>query len=232
MKKLKIVLFDIDSTLLKDGGAATVAFDTAFFEMFGLAPARVDKHGKTDPDISREIALATIGRSLSESEEAQLRMRYCELFPDFLEKSEGFSTLNGAIELCSRLSQVHSFVCGLQTGNLEVCAWLKLKKANLDTFFHFGGFGSDASERPALVKVGIERGLIHAGVSAGDADIIVIGDSTLDIMAGNRNGAFTIGVATGKDGIDDLAAVHAAAVVSDLTKASGIYEILMKPFFS
>jgi phosphoglycolate phosphatase-like HAD superfamily hydrolase len=51
-------------------------------------------------------------------------------------------------------------------------------------------------------------------------------------MAGNRNKAFTIGVATGKDSREELAAAHAAAVVSDLTKASGIHEILMQPFFS
>jgi phosphoglycolate phosphatase len=232
MKKTKLLLFDIDSTLLKDGGAATDAFDVAFHEMFSLLPARVDKHGKTDPAIAQEISLATIGRVLTEREDRRLHDRYCELYPEFLEKSGEFCIMEGAVELCLQLSSASSFLCGLQTGNLEVSAWAKLTKAKLNAFFHFGGFGSDSSNRAALVKIGIERGLAYGCMSASDADVIVIGDSTLDIQAGIRNNAYTIGVTTGKDSADDLKAAHANAIVTDLTKASGIYEILLHDYFA
>ena len=225
---MKLVLFDIDSTLLKDGGAASAAFDTAFRELFDREPARVDKHGKTDPAISRETAMATIGRELTENEATRLHARYCELFPGFLEKSQPFCVMNGAIELCTRLSSDPSFCLGLQTGNFEISARAKLSKARLNSYFRFGGFGSDSSDRAMLVKIGIDRGFALAGTDAKSVEVFVIGDSLLDVIAGNLNDAFTIGVTTGKDSALDLVAAKADAVVADLTESSGIYEIFAR----
>ena len=223
---MKLVLFDIDSTLLKDGGAAHAAFNTAFIELFGSEPAGVDKHGKTDPAIAQETAMATIGRELTEAEAGRLYSRYCELFQDFLEKSKAFYIMNGALELCKRLSSDPSFLLGLQTGNFEINARAKLLKAGLNTYFHFGGFASDSPDRTQLVKIGIDRGFAILGPAVHDAGVFVIGDSLQDVIAGNANNAFTIGVTTGKDSADDFVAANADAIVADLTEASGIYELL------
>ena len=59
---MNMILFDIDSTLLKDGGASNASFSRAFKEMFSVDPVSIDKHGKTDPAIARETAMATLGR--------------------------------------------------------------------------------------------------------------------------------------------------------------------------
>ncbi len=232
MSRKKIILFDIDSTLLKDGGALSAAFETAFMEMFSLMPLRVDKHGQTDPNIIRKTSRITLKRDLTHSEDARLRARYCELYPEYLEKTRAFSLLEGARELCSTLGSDPACCLGLQTGNLEPCAWIKLKKANLDPFFLFGGFGSDHANRTLVVKTAIERGAALAGVEAGEAQVFVIGDSIHDIAAGNRNNAFTIGVATGKDSPRDLSAAKADAVVPDLSASSGIFKLLSGGVYS
>ncbi len=224
---MKLILFDIDSTLLTDGGAATAAFNLAFREIFGVEPVSVDKHGKTDPNILAETAMSTVGREPTETEYGRLQTRYCELFPEFLEKTSAFSLMNGARKLCARLSLAPSCCLGLQTGNFEPCARVKMQKAGLCSFFRFGGFGSDCADRARLVRIAIERGIVTANTTHFDATVIVIGDSTHDIIAGNHNNAFTIGVTTGKDCRNDLFAAKAATVVSDLTESSGIYEILL-----
>lgn len=219
-----LLLFDIDGTLLRDGGAAGRAYNQAFMEQFSVPPAHVDKHGKTDPVISREIALATLGRELTSNETKRMNARYCKLFPGYLEESESFFVYPGVVDLCIRLSGNPSYCLGIQTGNLESTASVKLRKAGLDTFFRFGGYGSDSADRTVLIQMAVERGRAITGWSGGG--VIVIGDSPHDILAGRAEGAFTIGVTTGKTAAPDLAAAGADAVVEDLTEASGIGEIL------
>ena len=223
---MKMILFDIDSTLLKDGGASGISFDRAFKEMFSVKPVSIDKHGMTDDVVVRETALATIGRDLTSAEVSSLQARYVELVPECLKKSHSFNVLKGAEALCKKLSLAPNVLLGIQTGNLEPCAWAKLRRAQLDTFFKFGGFGSDSADRTELVRIAIERGCAVAKMPIDKIKIIVIGDSTKDILAGNNNGAFTIGVATGKDSAGDFASAGASANVADLTEASGIYTIL------
>jgi phosphoglycolate phosphatase-like HAD superfamily hydrolase len=223
---MKMVLFDIDSTLLKDAGASNASFCRAFKEMFSVEPISIDKHGKTDPAIARETAMATIGRDLTPAEGSHLHARYAELLPDYLEKSGSFSVLKGAIELCTWIYSNPEYLPGIQTGNLEACAWSKLKRAKLDVFFSFGGFGSDSSDRTQLVRIAIERGRAKANNFLGEIKVFLIGDSCKDIVAGNDNGAFTIGVTTGKDRESDFVAAGASAIVRDLTAESGIYDIL------
>ncbi len=220
---MRLVLFDIDSTLLIDGGAAGRAYNHAFKELFGILPAAVEKHGKTDPNITREIAQATFGRDLAPDEEKRLHCRYCELFPAYLETSGSFLVLQGAFELCAELNGNPSFALGIQTGNFEPCADVKLRRARLESFFRFGGFGSDASDRTILVRKAIERGKAVAGYDCRNNDVVVIGDSPHDILAGKCNGAFTIGVTTGRSTALELTAAGADAVIPDL---SGIQEIL------
>jgi phosphoglycolate phosphatase len=223
---IRLVLFDIDSTLLIDGGAAGRAYDHAFKELFDILPAAVDKHGKTDPNITREIARATFGRELEPDEEKRLHSRYCELFPAYLETSGSFRVLRGAWELCAELNGNPSFALGIQTGNIEPCADVKLRRARLDSFFRFGGFGSDAADRTILVSKAIERGKAVTGYDCRKNDVIVIGDSPHDIIAGKCNGAFTIGVTTGKSTAVELAAAGANAVIPDLSETSVLREIL------
>ena len=220
------MLFDIDSTLLRDGGAAGTAFNRAFLEQFGKPPAHTDKYGKTDPVIAQEIAVATLGRVLEPSEVAFLHKRYSELLPDCLYRSDGFAVYPGAAELVSALERDGSFTLGIQTGNLEPCARAKLHRAGMDRHFKFGGFGSDSPDRARLVAVAVERGRAFAGWKNTHGKVLLIGDSPLDILAGKANGVFTVGVATGKSSPADLTNAGAGAVVKDLTDTAALVNLL------
>jgi phosphoglycolate phosphatase len=223
---MKILLFDIDSTLLRDGGASTAAFNAAFNEFFGRLPEAVDKHGCTDPFIARTLALATIGRELTPSEDARLHARYIELLPGFLKTSENFRVFPGAREACEELSADPEIALGLQTGNLEKTAYAKLRRAGLEGYFHFGGFGSDAEKRGELVKIAIERGRTFVNHHVPEKEVFLIGDSVLDVKAGIENGIRTIGVATGKDSIDELTDAGAEMVLRDLTEHARLKDFI------
>ncbi len=223
---MKIILFDIDSTLLHDGGAAGRAYECAFRELFGIFPPMIDKHGKTDPIINREVALAALGRKLTTEEEHALNTRYCDLCPSYLDTESDYSVLEGAAELCASLACHPSVALGLQTGNLEPSAYAKLRRGGLDIHFRFGGFGSDSADRPTLVRHAIERGVAATGRYCGGRDVLVIGDSVRDIGAGRENGAFTVGVTTGNNSAGELSAAGAHAVVKNLSGTSGIREII------
>jgi phosphoglycolate phosphatase-like HAD superfamily hydrolase len=223
---MKLILFDIDSTLLKDGGAATAAFHQAFLELFGQPPVRIDKHGLTDQYINRRIAQLTIGRELTAAESQQLHDRYVELFPEYLQASEAFQLLPGSLALCNLLGNDPGLLLGVQTGNLEPAAWAKLRHGGLAHHFRFGGFGEDAEDRARLVGMAIERGQTLAGRSVAARDIFVVGDSVFDIQAGNANGAVAIGVATGRDSTAELLAAGARVAVADLRDTTLLHGIL------
>lgn len=223
---MKLLLFDIDSTLLRDGGAAARAFNQAFIEQFAVEPGHVDKFGRTDAEIAGNVAKVTLDRDLTADEFQLLKERYGELYPVLLAQSTGFMLLSGVMELCSSLSDNPMFALGIQTGNFRRQAAIKLERAGLDRFFRFGGYGSDSGERVELVRMAIERGRKTVGMAVNSNDVIVIGDSVHDVKAGKANGAFSIGVTTGANSAEELFAAGADSVVEDLTAESGIYGIL------
>ena len=130
---MKLVLFDIDGTLLHDGGGGRAAFDAAFQNLFFVseASAGVNTHGRTDPRISREAALKALGRELTARESHALHRRYVDLLPHHLASSQEFRLLDGVIELCESLHADSQILLGLQTGNLELAAEAKLSRANI-----------------------------------------------------------------------------------------------------
>ena len=225
---MKLILFDIDSTLLRDGGAAQGAFNQAFVEQFGTTPGYIDKYGKTDLNIAQETARVTLNRDFSQEEFRLLHERYCELYPPYLTQSSEFRLCPGVMELCRNLYSDRSCILGIQTGNFEVQAKAKLEKAALTPFFRFGGYGSDCPDRAELIKITIDRGMQVAGRNVPKSAIFVIGDSVHDVRAGKNNGVFSIGVTTGANSEEELFAAGADAVVKDLTEESGIFKIISR----
>ncbi|MGB8328542.1 MAG: HAD hydrolase-like protein, partial [Polyangiales bacterium] len=92
-----------------------------------------------------------------------------------------------------------------------------LARGGLDAFFAFGGFGSDHSDRPELLRAGLRRGLQLAGVRAGAAHVVVIGDTPHDVAAARSIGADCVAVSTGGYSGSVLEAAGASVVVSDLS---------------
>ncbi len=211
-----LVLFDIDGTLIRDGGAAAKAFDRAFGDLFGLpgASAAVDKHGRTDLAICRDAARHALGRDLRPEEIETLQALYLDRLPEALATSENYQVLPGVTALCNELARDDRVLMGLQTGNLEPAAWAKLQRGNLADYFSFGGFGSDSPDRSVLVRMAIERGRALAGIDA--AAIFVVGDAPGDILAGRDNQARTVAVGTGLTGLDALRPLQPDYLLPDL----------------
>ena len=201
MKKLnlmKLLLFDIDGTLLVTNGAGTRAANRAFEKIYGIKGAmnRIDAAGKTDHIILEEIFLNELNRDFSQPEAEELY----KLYVPFLEEETNRSTttiMPGIRELLEALSSREDMVLGVATGNIEQGAWIKLRSAGLHKHFKFGGFGSDSHSREQLILKAFERARNHIDKETEFKKKFVIGDTPYDINHGKAAGATTVAVATG-----------------------------------
>jgi phosphoglycolate phosphatase len=194
----KLLLFDIDGTLLRAEGATHKAITQTYKELFGVQKT-IDIGsliGATDYGIFKDAAQKLLGRQLSDAETKAVEKRYLELLPGELAKAS-FHLKPGVKELLTALAADKEIVMGLETGNLEKAAYLKLKQGNIDGYFKFGGFGSDNEDRARIIRLAIERGSLLNRRAFKPGKIFVIGDAPNDIKSGKEAGAVTIAVATG-----------------------------------
>lgn len=225
---MRLILFDIDGTLLLSGGAGNRAFKTALEQVFqlpnGLAGVRAA--GKTDLQIVREVL------KRFDQEERFTPERISELFEVYvsllrkeISTSEHFRVLAGARELVCTLSRRKHFLLGLATGNIEEGAQLKLERAGFKSFFTFGAFGSDAEDRTNLISLAIERGRQRIAPIEAEA-VFMIGDTPRDIVHGKDAGARTVGVAGTAYSLDALTAYKPDLAVESLEPIEPILEFL------
>ena len=219
---MKLLLFDVDLTLVNTGGAGLRALDEAFREVLGVAGATegVTPHGKTDPAIIREVCLA---RSLSlDPDVDSIVNRIVERYVHFLEKevvnTPKYRVLPGILEILEEVDQREDVLTGLATGNVEAGARLKLERGGLNRYFSFGGYGSDSEERAEVVRTGARAGEALNGVRIAPEDVFVIGDTPLDVAAGKLAGFSTVAVATGGFGLEELAGTEADLVITDFSE--------------
>lgn len=197
---MKLILFDIDGTLVDSGGAGGRAFSRALEVTCGLEGGlngvRLD--GKTDLQIVREVfGRRGVRREITEELAHKLFSRYVQFLSQELEVvGEGYQVLPGAYDLLSLLNRDASFLLGIASGNIEEGARLKLERGGLCGFFKVGGFGSDSESRTELISVAIERAREHAGPAA-LTSTTVIGDTPRDIHHGHEAGARVVAVASG-----------------------------------
>jgi len=208
---MKLILFDIDGTLLTINGLDKTTVSNALADVFGrpLSFDGISFSGKTDPQIFREIVMldvksggefdGTIEEAVTETLEA-----YKEAAREYLQTAD-VQALPGAMELVQRYHEQEDVQLGLLTGNVEEMAYLKLSQIDLDGYFPFGAFGCDAEERNELPPFALERATSHTGRTFSGKDVVVIGDTPRDIECGKIVGATTVGVATGHFSVDELA---------------------------
>jgi phosphoglycolate phosphatase len=211
------ILFDIDGTLISSGGAGAASWRLAFEELYGV-PADIGKYtdaGMTEPDVGRRTFVQVLGREPDAREFARLLARRNELLVKTVAESKGYRVLPGVKELLPRLSR-DGYLLGLTTGGLEAAAHIKLERGHLNRYFHFGGYGSDSMDRTELTRKAIERGSRILGKPLGHADVLVVGDTPLDIAAAHDVGVTAVGVATGHYGKQELADAGADYVLSSL----------------
>jgi phosphoglycolate phosphatase-like HAD superfamily hydrolase len=222
----KIILFDIDQTLLYSGGAGGLAMRQAFHKLYGIEDGfrRVEFSGRTDWSILRAAMVdheLLNGRPF-EDEMARFQQTYYKELEQTLVDIEG-RTLPGVHELVDALAQRDGVRLGLATGNFRRSAMMKLRYYELDAHLREGGFGDDSEERAEVVGVAIER--LANGIAA--PDVWVIGDTPLDVSAAHANGARALGVATGPLGVDDLRHAGANEAVDDLSDVKTVIELLL-----
>jgi len=216
---VKLLLFDIDGTLVATGGAGVRALNRAFCQVVGIVNALdgVRLHGKTDPAIIREVFTAR-GTPNPTPSFNQILSAYIEFLPEEVDRSTHYRVLPGVLSFLQDFHRHPDLAFGLATGNVERGARIKLARGNLNSFFAFGGFGSDAESRTELVRRAAENGARHAGGKVHPQEIFVIGDTPRDIDAGREAGFRTVGVATSDYSLEDLQAAGADLILSDFDR--------------
>jgi phosphoglycolate phosphatase-like HAD superfamily hydrolase len=216
----KLVLFDIDGTLLWTDGAGRDAIHQALLRETGTAGPiqgfRFD--GKTDPQIVHELLAAAGHPSAGNPSHVQAVCdHYATLLDAELQRPERkIRVLPGVRSLLMALDRRVDAVLGLLTGNLAAGAALKLRRAGIDSaMFPVGAFGSDAMNRSALPTIAVARAAKVMGGAPTGHDVVIIGDTPADVTCGKSIGARAIGVGTGFYSTEDLLAAGAFAVFED-----------------
>ncbi len=227
----KLVLFDIDGTILMTAGAGRRAIRRALVEAMGLADpidgVRFD--GKTDPQIVRELLEAAEHPDADDPERVwEVCRQYVRLLEAELAGADGsVRVLEGVGELLQVLEGRADTLIGLLTGNMERGAQLKLSSAGLDPArFAIGAFGSDAVERRELPAFASRRAEQLMGrAPSGDA-MVIIGDTPSDVTCGASLRARAIGVATGSYSVAELMDAGAYAAFPDLTDTVAVIDAI------
>jgi phosphoglycolate phosphatase len=233
----KLVLFDIDGTLVLTGGAGLRAMNRAVAEIVGATPGLdggprdalhgIPVAGRTDWSILTDT-LGRLGRDLDPDLFAMLRERYVtHLREEIQHPGQGFNgTLPGVAGLLTALAPRTDVFLGLLTGNFKDGARIKLQRYDLWRYFRCGAFGDDAPDRNALVPVALERAAACGMPAFAPADVIVVGDTPHDVACAQAVGAVPVGVATGGFTADQLRGCGAKIVFETLEDVAGFEVVL------
>ncbi len=200
--KRRLVLFDIDGTLLTTEAAGRHALRDAFRDEFeDLAFFdHVPFGGKTDPQIVVELYAAAGSAHLAEPARIAVVLdRYLEhLTRHLADRRHTVRPCPGIVDLLAALQQRPDTVVGLLTGNIVPGARLKLGAAGIDfDQFRLGAFGSDSAHRPDLPAIAASRAEMLFGRVPTGREVVIIGDTPADVTCGAGIGARAVAVATG-----------------------------------
>jgi phosphoglycolate phosphatase-like HAD superfamily hydrolase len=212
-----VVLFDIDGTLIDSGGAGGEAWKRAFLELYDV-PADIGEFsdaGMTDPVVGRKTFEAVVGHPPTRRELTRILACRQRHLPDAVAESEGYRVLDGVRDLLSRLAD-EGVLLGLTTGGTAAAAHIKLERGHLNRWFHFGGYGSDSEDRTELTRIAVRRAEMTVGEELDATEMLVVGDTPLDVEAGHGAGSPVVGVASGKFSADQLEQAGADHVLESL----------------
>ena len=228
---MKLVLFDIDGTILWTDGAGRRAIHRALREVFGgVGPESYWFDGKTDRQIVREL-MRLDGHDdarIDAAVEHTLDRYVSYLGAELADAGASARLLDGVVPLLDALAGRDDVVLGLLTGNVEAGARAKLRAVGVDPDrFRVSAFGSDSEHRPALPAIAQRRACESLGAEIAGPNVVVIGDTPADVECGRGIGARAIGVATGRYGVEELRRAGAAFVFEDLTDTEAVVEAIV-----
>jgi len=224
----KLVLFDIDGTLITDSGAARHSYALALRETYGFEGdlTRYDFSGRTDPQIT-SMVLHDAGFT-----DEQIAARAPQLWETYLcelaiqATPERVRVLPGIRQLLDHLARIGHVTLGLLTGNIERGARLKLSPVGLNDYFPFGAFGSDSAKREELPPIAVDRASKIDGHRFRGREVVIIGDSIYDVRCGAPHDATTIAIASGKTPAETLRAENPHHFFHSAEEIAGIVDAI------
>lgn len=199
----KLVLFDLDGTVIDAGGAGRRALVKAFAEIYGVEPQFEHSFisGRTDLDnFTLVYGLIKKGKKPTAAELKKLKTKYLELLPTEVHASvrcKKYDKVPGVEKFLTLLSKNKDVIVGLGTGNLKEGAKIKLAPSKLEKFFTVGGFGEDGHTREEMLKAAVKRAEQKFKIKLTPDDVFVIGDTHHDICAAKNCGFHNAVLTTG-----------------------------------
>ena len=218
---IKCVLFDIDGTLIRTGGAGVKSFAKTSEHIFGL-PGGIDGMsfaGRTDTGLVQEF-LKRHGLSLTQDHQDRFLQAYTHFLAELLPHCVGGTCEGVRPWIQSLLNHPSKPRIGLLTGNIRLGAELKLRHHQLWGIFEVGVFGDDHPDRNELARIALQRCSQRFSTSLKGQEILVIGDTPLDIACANAIGAASLAVATGGHTLSELSAFNPTLLASQLDELS------------
>ncbi len=227
---MRLLLFDIDGTLVLTGGAGSRAMTRAFAQTHGLEDAlrKVDLAGRTDRIIMRD-ALTHAGLPHEDVDVDAFRSAYCAaLREEITQAGTGRrGLLPGVRPLLDALAGREDVRLALLTGNFRASAEIKLAQFDVWRYFTWGAFADDAIERDDLIAVAHARHETEHGHVIAPDSVVVIGDTPHDIRCARAGGAKAVAVATGNYDLASLERHRPDALFADLTDTPAVLAALL-----
>jgi phosphoglycolate phosphatase len=225
----KLVLFDIDGTLVLTGGAGIRAMDRALADAFGSTQGLegIPVAGRTDWAILAD-AVRRHEQTLDPRLLEDLRDRYVRYLAEEIQHpgTGRKAVMPGIREILGELHARRDVLVGLLTGNFEAGARVKLGHFDLWRYFRCGAFGDDAADRNALVPFAVRRAEACGLPTLSPRDVIVVGDTPADVACAHAGAAVAVAVATGSSSVDELRATGAEHVFADLSDPQKFLRLL------
>ncbi|PEN13985.1 HAD family hydrolase [Longibacter salinarum] len=225
----KLLLFDIDGTLVRTNGSTRNAVERALAELVGrpLDTGAIRFSGKTDLQIMAEVFDAN-GVDADETLIREALDVYVSIAEPGLMSSD-VDVLPGVRPLLDHLHDRSDIHLGLVTGNVEPMAYRKLDVVELATYFSFGAFGCDNANRNCLPALAIDRAHQHTGIRFEQTCVTVIGDTRRDIECSRAAGARAVAVCTGHASRQDLSSHGPDAILDNLSALDDVLRALDVP---
>lgn len=223
----KLILWDIDGTLIVSHGAGVRAMELALTKRFGVTCDlhQIDWAGRTDTwitgEVFRHVGLPDTPQNAHDYLEA-----YLELLPQELRDGPQGQVLPGVFELLETLHHRKDVAQGLLTGNLRRGAEFKLTHYQVWHYFEFGAFADDSPRRNDLGPHALRRAKEKHAVEFSPANTFIIGDTPHDIECGKVIGAQTIAVATGRYTVAELQAHAPTAAFKDFADTAAFLRVV------
>lgn len=226
----KLILWDIDGTLIVSHGAGVRAMEKALTKRFGVKVdlGAIDWAGRTDSWITGEV-FRHVGLPDTPQNSHDYLEAYLEQLPLELASGQPGVVLPGVLELLETLSHRSDIAQGLLTGNLRRGAELKLTHHKVWHYFEFGAFADDSPRRNDLGPHALGRARERHAVEFTPDRTFIIGDTPHDIECGKVIGARTIAVATGTFSLEELAAHQPTAVFGNFADTAAFLRVIEAP---